>query len=118
MIDDRKRVYKRLSEDDEEKSDLFFSDVISDEEISEKDKFVDYLPVYSLEAVATSFGKEEYVQRIGWKKFVNRKLNKYMFITKVVGKSREPTIKDGSYCIFRFERGDAYDVDLVDYHWT
>jgi len=91
----------------EDKSDLFFSDVISEDEISEDDKFVDYLPVYSLEAVATSFGKEEHVQRIGWKKVTARKLNKDMFIAKVAGKSMEPNINDGSYCIFRFERGGS-----------
>ena len=90
-----------------EKSDLFFSDVISDDEINEKDKFVDSLPIYSLEAVATSFGKEEYVQRLGWKKVTTHKLDKDMFIAKVVGKSMEPSISDGSYCIFRFERGGS-----------
>lgn len=90
-----------------EKSDLFFSDVISDEEINEKDKFNEYLPVYSLEAVATSFGKEEHVERLGWKKITGKKLNKDMFIAKVVGKSMEPTITDGSYCVFKFERGGS-----------
>jgi phage repressor protein C with HTH and peptisase S24 domain len=35
-----------------------------------------------------------------------------MFIAKVVGKSMEPTIKDGNYCIFRFERGGSRN-DLV-----
>jgi type I restriction enzyme R subunit len=96
----------------EEKSDLFFSDIISDDEIIEKDKFVEYLPVYSLEVIATTFGKEEYVQKLGWKKVAQRKLNKDMFIAKVVGKSMEPTIKDGNYCIFRFERGGSRN-DLV-----
>jgi len=102
----------------EEKSGLFFSDVITDEEISEKDKFVDYLPVYSLEAVATSFGKEEYVQKLGWKKVVNHKLNKDMFIAKVVGKSMEPTIPDDSWCVFRFERGGSRNglIVLVECH--
>ncbi len=90
-----------------EKSDLFFSDVISDDEIVSEKKFVEYLPVYSLGAVATSFGKEEYVERLGWKKVVGRKLNKDMFIAKVVGKSMGPTISDGSYCIFKFEHGGS-----------
>ncbi|KJJ85520.1 restriction endonuclease subunit R [Candidatus Omnitrophus magneticus] len=91
----------------EEKSDLFFSDVISDGEIKETDKYVDYLPVYSLQAVATNFGDEQHVQSLGWKKVASRKLNKDMFIAKVVGKSMEPTITDGSYCIFRYERGGS-----------
>lgn len=35
-----------------------------------------------------------------------------MFIAQVVGKSMEPTITDGSYCIFRFDRGGSRN-DLV-----
>lgn len=30
-----------------------------------------------------------------------------MFIAQVVGKSMEPTIPDGSFCVFRFERGGS-----------
>ncbi len=47
------------------------------------------------------------VQRLGWKKVVTRKINKDMFIAKVVGKSMEPAIPDGSWCLFRFERGGS-----------
>ncbi|MFA4888744.1 MAG: S24 family peptidase [Candidatus Omnitrophota bacterium] len=36
-----------------------------------------------------------------------RHLNKDMFIAQVVGKSMEPTIPDGSWCLFRFERGGS-----------
>lgn len=91
-----------------EKSDLFFSDVIPDEQITSEQKFSEYLPVYSLEAVATSFGKEEQVELLGWKRVDSgRTLNKDMFIAKVVGKSMEPTISDGSYCIFRFDKGGS-----------
>lgn len=102
----------------EEKSDLFFSDVILDREIDEDKKFTEYLPVYSLEAAATSFGREEHVQRLGWKKVSVQRINKDMFIAKVVGKSMEPTIPDGSYCIFRFERGGSRNglVVLVESH--
>jgi type I restriction enzyme R subunit len=83
-------------------------DIITDEEIAEFEKYVTALPVYSLEAVATTFGKEEYVERSGWMKTnISKKLNKDMFITRVVGKSMEPTISDGSYCVFRFEKGGS-----------
>ena len=30
-----------------------------------------------------------------------------MFIAQVIGKSMEPTIPDGSFCLFRFERGGS-----------
>ena len=41
-----------------------------------------------------------------------------MFIAKVVGKSMEPTIPDGSYCVFRFDKGGTRNglVVLVECH--
>ncbi len=36
-----------------------------------------------------------------------------MFIAKVVGKSMKPIIPDGSYCIFRFERGGSRNGKVV-----
>ncbi len=81
--------------------------------VKESLKFKKYLPVYSLQAVATSFGKEEHVEMLGWKKVDNKRLNKDMFIAQVVGKSMEPTIPDGSFCIFRFERGGSRNGLIV-----
>ena len=75
--------------------------------VKESLKFKEYLPVYSLRAVATSFGKEEHVEILGWCKLDNKPLNKDMFIAQVVGKSMEPTIPDGSWCLFRFEYGGS-----------
>ena len=42
-----------------------------------------------------------------------RHLNKDMFIAQVVGKSMEPTIPDGSWCLFRFERGGSRNGLIV-----
>jgi hypothetical protein len=36
-----------------------------------------------------------------------------MFIAKVVGKSMEPTIPDGSYCIFRYEPQGSREGKVV-----
>ncbi len=104
-----KRVYKRLSETVEEKSDLFFSDVIS--EGSYKDG---YLPIYDLQAVATAF-KEQPIPNIkGWKPMPKKRhLKEDMFIAQVVGKSMEPTIPDGSWCLFRFEHGGSRNGLIV-----
>ncbi|PIV12380.1 MAG: hypothetical protein COS48_01065, partial [Candidatus Omnitrophica bacterium CG03_land_8_20_14_0_80_43_22] len=104
-----KKVYDRLNKDNGDKSErlLFFKDVILDEDVADNQKYVDFLPVYSLQAVATSFGKEEHVEMLGWKKIENKRPNKDMFIAQVVGKSMEPTIPDGSFCLFRFERGGS-----------
>ncbi|MEA3347005.1 MAG: DUF3387 domain-containing protein, partial [Candidatus Auribacterota bacterium] len=93
---------------DKEKSDLYVSDILCDGEVSLDDRFSRFLPVYSLEAVATSFGKEESVEQLGWMRAnISRKLNKDMFVAKVVGRSMEPTIPDGSFCVFRFEKGGS-----------
>ncbi len=98
----------KIEKESNKKSDLFFSDIIPDNQIKKIYKFKGYLPVYSLEAVATSFGKEEHVERLGWKKIKGgKRFKEDRFIAKVVGKSMEPTIPDGSYCIFRFERGGS-----------
>ena len=104
-----KKVYGRLNKDsgDQPERPLFLKDVIPDEDVTEDQKYVDFLPVYSLQAVATSFGKEEHVEMLGWKKIENKRLNKDMFIAQVVGKSMEPTIPDGRFCLFRFERGGS-----------
>lgn len=90
-----------------EKVGLFLSDIIPDQNMGKRDRFKNYLPVYSLEAVATNFGKEEYVDILGWKKIEGKSLNKDMFIAKVVGKSMEPTIPDGSYCLFKLHRAGS-----------
>lgn len=109
---------------------LMFSDIVNEEAksssgpvptISKDLQFKDYLPVLSLEAVATSFGKETQVgqEPIGWiKANIPRALHKDMFVAKVVGKSMEPTIPDGSYCIFRFDKGGTRNglVVIVECH--
>lgn len=64
-------------------------------------KFKEYLPVYSLAAAAGAFGEGMDVKEIGWAKAdLGKPLNKKLFVAKVVGKSMEPLIPDGSYCVF------------------
>lgn len=95
------------------KEELKFSDIIKEEpavlaqilaDVEEEEKFKRYLPVYSLAAAAGKFGENMDVQEEGWIKVgIARKLNKKMFIAKVVGHSMEPLIPDSSYCIFSSE---------------
>ena len=70
-------------------------------DISADKKFEEYLPVYSLKAAAGKFGEGEDVHEEGWMKVTVLKLNRHMFISKVIGHSMEPKIPDSSYCIFR-----------------
>lgn len=94
---------------EEDKSDLFLSDVIPEATVEEG-----YLPIYDLQAVATAF-KEQTTPKIkGWKLIrKGRHLDKDMFIAQVVGRSMEPTIPDGSWCLFRFERGGSRNGLIV-----
>lgn len=111
---DTERFFKSRIEKSEEK--VIANDITEDivntngilSEIDEERQYKEYLPVFSLKAVATAFGNEESVEQSGWMKVdASVRLSKDMFIAQVVGKSMEPTIPDGSYCVFRFERGGS-----------
>ena len=68
--------------------------------------FVTHLPFYGLRAAATKFGEEfdqaEVSEPDAWIRAPHGlRLTEGMFIAQVVGRSMEPLIPDGSYCIFR-----------------
>ena len=114
-----KKMFERIvgsKEGKKEKSDLFFSDVIPDEEIDKDLKFDDHLPIYTVEAVATSFREQTTPKVLGWKPMnKGKKFNDAYFIAKVVGRSMEPKISDGSWCLFRFEKGGSrHGIVLVE----
>ncbi len=65
-------------------------------------KFVTHLPLYSLRAAATRFGEDAEVEELDWVRAPEGlRLTEGMFVAQVVGRSMEPLIPDGSYCIFR-----------------
>lgn len=81
--------------------DLYYEYV--DNEIQ---RYVTHLPVYALQAAATKFGDQfdpnEDVNDADWMRVPKgTRLEDNMFIAKVVGRSMEPLIPDGAYCIFR-----------------
>src|SRR5260370_15079539 len=64
--------------------------------------FVSHVPLYSLRAAATKFGEDMEVEAQGWVRAPERrKLDRNMFAARVVGRSMEPLIPDGSLCLFR-----------------
>jgi phage repressor protein C with HTH and peptisase S24 domain len=64
--------------------------------------FVTHVPLYSLRAAATKFGEDMEVEAEGWVRAPERlKLDRNMFAGRVVGRSMEPLIPDGSLCLFR-----------------
>jgi SOS-response transcriptional repressor LexA len=65
-------------------------------------RFQTHLPLYSLRAAATRFGEDMEVEAEDWVRVPeDLRLTHDMFVARVVGRSMEPMIPDGSLCIFR-----------------
>ena len=74
---------------------------INDERVP-NDAFKTLLPVYSLKAAAGYFGRGEVVEPEGWVDAGSvGVLDDRMFIARAVGRSMEPRIHDGDFCVFR-----------------
>lgn len=64
--------------------------------------YIDFLPLYSIQAAYGYFGEGELVNENGWMKVEGMgKINRNMFIVQAVGYSMGPLIQDGDYCVFR-----------------
>ena len=64
--------------------------------------FVTHLPVYSLRAAATRFGEDMEVEIMGWQRVpAGLRPARNLFVAQVVGRSMQPLIEDGSWCVFR-----------------
>lgn len=63
--------------------------------------FITHLPVYTLQAAATRFGEDSEVREDGWRLVPGLRLTEGMFVARVVGRSMEPLIPDGAFCVFR-----------------
>jgi len=84
------------------------------QEIRPDERFTTHLPVYSLAVAAGGFSEGQSVRPIGWAKVsLGRPLQKDMFIARVAGASMEPTVRDGSWCVFQIERGGSRDGKVV-----
>jgi phage repressor protein C with HTH and peptisase S24 domain len=62
--------------------------------------FITHVPLYSLRAAATKFGEDMEVEPEGWVPAPPRLKLDRMFAARVVGRSMEPLIPDGSLCLF------------------
>jgi DUF2075 family protein/phage repressor protein C with HTH and peptisase S24 domain len=70
--------------------------------VDEHLKYKTHLPVYSIAAACGRFANGESTEPEGWIRIVgSERLNKNMFVVRALGKSMEPNIPDGSYCVFR-----------------
>ncbi len=82
-------------------------------EIEPAQMYRGYLPVYSLAAAAGGFSEAQSVRPLGWTAVDRPGLTKSMFVARVKGRSMEPTIPDGAYCVFRTETGGSRDGKIV-----
>jgi type I restriction enzyme R subunit len=68
-----------------------------------KDRYTTCVPLVPLKVAAGAFGDPQHVDDNGfeWVRVETRnRLRPGMFVAQVVGKSMEPTISDGAYCLF------------------
>lgn len=80
--------------------------------------FETHAPVYELTAAAGAFGPDATVgldgQELGWMPVPgHQRLTPDHFVARVSGRSMEPVIPDGSYCLFKRERGGTRQGKLV-----
>jgi phage repressor protein C with HTH and peptisase S24 domain len=69
---------------------------------STEQPFVTHLPRYSLAVAAGAFLENRTVEAEGWEEApLGLRLAPEMFVARVVGRSMEPLIPDGSLCVFR-----------------
>ncbi|MEW6073592.1 MAG: DEAD/DEAH box helicase family protein [Planctomycetota bacterium] len=77
-----------------------------------------HAPIYNLIAAAGAFGPDAVVMQLpdeqGWIRVPGHvRLTRDHFVARVEGRSMEPTIPDGSYCLFRADRGGSRQGKLV-----
>ena len=69
-----------------------------------KERYVTCVPLVPLKAAAGAFGDAQHVEDDGFEWIAvetRHRLRPGMFVAQVVGKSMEPAIPDGAYCLFR-----------------
>ena len=73
-------------------------------EPASEDRYVTTVPLITLRAAAGAFSDPQHIEdnEFEWVEVASRhRLRKGMFVAQVVGKSMEPAIADGAWCLFR-----------------
>jgi DUF2075 family protein len=84
---------------DKHKDETFIDKI--EQEINESLKYVEYLPLYSLEAACGKFKNRKDVKPQGWIKVRTKQWGKDTFVVYAIGNSMYPKISDGDLCIFK-----------------
>ena len=69
-----------------------------------EDRYVTCVPLFELKAAAGGFGDPQHIDQNShteWVRVSSRRLRPGMFVAQIVGRSMEPSIPDGSWCLFR-----------------
>ena len=69
-----------------------------------EERYVNSVPLVPLKAAAGTFGDPQHIEDGGFEWVgveSHHRLRRGMFVAQVVGKSMEPAIPDGAYCLFR-----------------
>lgn len=126
MVHDLREYYEKIgisiSEDDYsfllDKKDSESSHILLVDNPTAEQKYSEYLPFYPLQVAAGTFNESDIpIEPESW--FLveglttRRSLSPSMFVARVSGKSMEPTIPDGSYCLFTFEIGGSRNGRIV-----
>ena len=69
--------------------------------IEESARYTTHVPVYDLSVAAGGWGPEGVPESIGWIEVQGHRLSDGMFAAQVSGRSMEPRICDGEWCLFR-----------------
>ena len=83
------------------------------------ERYGNCVPLLTLQAAAGGFSDEQPVEFDSWVRIkTQQKLSRGMFVAQAVGKSMEPGVPDGSYCLFRYiPAGTRQDkIVLVQHH--
>jgi superfamily II DNA or RNA helicase/phage repressor protein C with HTH and peptisase S24 domain len=64
-------------------------------------RYTTHVPVYDLSVAAGGWGPEGVPASIGWVEVQGHRLSEGMFVAQVSGRSMEPRISDGQWCLFK-----------------
>jgi len=93
------------------------SPTVSLEDRSRVRPYETYAPVFDVTAAAGGFGSDQAIDsstdELGWLPVAGVRLTRDHFIVRISGLSMEPTIPDGSYVLFRADRGGSREGKKV-----
>ncbi len=85
-------------------------------DVRRDEEFQVAVPVHDLTSSAGSFSDVQSPSMVGWMRIQStRRMERRMFVARVSGHSMEPSIPDGSWCLFRaFAAGEAPSATSLD----